>query len=148
MSFSICSKSCEYALQILAAIPPKDWEKRFSPAVICKATAVKESFARKGLQALSRAGILEAETGPRGGYRLSRRPDRISLIDVICAIDGEDTYKRCMLGLPACGSGDPCPFHHTWKALRGTLLKTLKRKTVNDLMKKYKKECRERGGAP
>lgn len=46
--------------------------------------------ARRGLepvlQALSRAGLLESLRGPRGGYRLARRPRDISLLDVVAAV--------------------------------------------------------------
>ena len=35
------------------------------------------------LQALSRAGLLESLRGPRGGYRLARRPREIRLWEVV-----------------------------------------------------------------
>jgi Rrf2 family protein len=50
--------------------------------------------ARRGLepvlQSLSRAGLLESVRGPRGGYRLARRPRDVTLREVIAAI-GEPT---------------------------------------------------------
>lgn len=46
--------------------------------------------ARRGLepvlQALSRAGLLDSVRGPRGGYRLARRPREIPLADVLAAV--------------------------------------------------------------
>ena len=44
----------------------------------------------KHLQALTRAGVLESVPGPRGGYRLARRPADISVLDVVEAIDGSE----------------------------------------------------------
>lgn len=40
------------------------------------------------LQALVRAGILKSSRGPRGGYELARERRRISLGDVVRAVDG------------------------------------------------------------
>jgi Rrf2 family protein len=45
---------------------------------------------------MSRAGILEAGTGPRGGYRLALPPADISVLDVVEAVDGEDPAFRCL----------------------------------------------------
>jgi Rrf2 family protein len=45
---------------------------------------------------MSRAGILEAGTGPRGGYRLARPPADISVLDVVEALDGEDPAFQCL----------------------------------------------------
>jgi Rrf2 family protein len=49
----------------------------------------------KQLQALVRAGILASVSGPRGGFQLARRPDRISVLDVVLAIEGNDDAFRC-----------------------------------------------------
>ena len=47
--------------------------------------------ARRGLepvlQALSRAGLLDSLRGPRGGYRLARRPRDIRLLDLVLALE-------------------------------------------------------------
>jgi len=53
------------------------------------------AYLNKQLQALARAGILTSTTGPRGGFQLARSPERISLLDVVVAIDGPDEAFRC-----------------------------------------------------
>jgi Rrf2 family protein len=53
-------------------------------------------YLAKHLQAMSRAGILVAGTGPRGGYRLARPPADVSVLDVVEAIDGEDSAFQCL----------------------------------------------------
>jgi Rrf2 family protein len=47
-----------------------------------------EAYLGKHLQSLARAGVLQAAPGPRGGYRLARDPQRISVLDVVQAVDG------------------------------------------------------------
>ena len=54
------------------------------------------AYLAKHLQAMSRAGILVAGTGPRGGYRLARPPADVSVLDVVEAVDGEDPAFRCL----------------------------------------------------
>jgi Rrf2 family protein len=53
------------------------------------------AYLKKRLQPLVRAGILASEPGARGGYRLARAPERITLMDVVAAIEGPDEAFRC-----------------------------------------------------
>jgi len=52
-------------------------------------------YLNKQLQALGRAGILTSLPGPRGGFRLARPPERITLMDVVAAIEGPEDAFRC-----------------------------------------------------
>ncbi|MFJ3083150.1 RrF2 family transcriptional regulator [Streptomyces halstedii] len=53
------------------------------------------AYLNKRLQALVRAGILSSTAGARGGFRLARPPERITLMDVVTAIEGRDDVFRC-----------------------------------------------------
>ncbi|MFF2554610.1 RrF2 family transcriptional regulator [Nocardia sp. NPDC058058] len=52
-------------------------------------------YLKKRLQTLVRAGILESIPGAQGGYQLARPPDRITLMDVVAAMDGREDAFRC-----------------------------------------------------
>lgn len=56
---------------------------------------VPASYLAKHLQALSAAGVVESVTGRRGGYRLARPANEISMLDVVLAVDGDDPAFRC-----------------------------------------------------
>ena len=56
---------------------------------------VSESYLLKHLKALTAAELLVSVPGPRGGYRLARPPQRITLLDVVQAIDGTQPAFRC-----------------------------------------------------
>ncbi|WP_457966405.1 Rrf2 family transcriptional regulator [Arthrobacter sp. D1-29] len=53
------------------------------------------AYLNKQLQALVRAEILTSVSGPRGGFQLARRPEQISVLDVVLAIEGNDHAFRC-----------------------------------------------------
>ncbi len=53
------------------------------------------AYLNKQLQALARAGIVSSTPGPRGGFQLARSPERISVLDVVVAIEGPDEAFRC-----------------------------------------------------
>jgi Rrf2 family protein len=56
---------------------------------------VPPAYLAKQLQALVRAGLLTATTGPRGGFRLAVPPARITLLQIIEAVDGASPFYKC-----------------------------------------------------
>jgi Rrf2 family protein len=53
------------------------------------------AYLNKQVQALVRAGIATSVSGPRGGFRLARPPEQISLLDIVTAIEGPEPAFRC-----------------------------------------------------
>ncbi|MEV0109443.1 Rrf2 family transcriptional regulator [Nocardia sp. NPDC050799] len=53
------------------------------------------AYLNKQLQALVRAEILTSSSGPRGGFRLARDPDAITLLDIVTAIEGSQNAFQC-----------------------------------------------------
>ena len=66
-----------------------------SAAALAEFHGVSTSYLLKHLQALSGRGILETVPGPKGGYRLSRAPENISLLDIVLAVEGSEPAFRC-----------------------------------------------------
>jgi Rrf2 family protein len=53
------------------------------------------AYLNKQLQALARAGIVTSVRGPGGGFQLARRPEKITLMDVVSAIEGSANAFQC-----------------------------------------------------
>jgi Rrf2 family protein len=74
---------------------------KLSPAGVLPAAALAEfhgvgtSYLLKHLQALSGAGIVQTVPGPKGGYRLARPTDKITLLDIVLAVEGNAPAFRC-----------------------------------------------------
>lgn len=65
------------------------------------------AYLNKQLQALARAGIVASTSGPRGGFQLARSPEKITLLDVVVAIEGGDEAFRCEQLLKQGPGADP-----------------------------------------
>lgn len=74
-------------------------------------------------------------TGPGGGYRLASSPNEISLLSIIAAIEGDDAFQKCIMGLRVCSDRKPCPVHTSWKKVRGGMMKEMDNKTLAQLMR-------------
>ena len=53
------------------------------------------AYLNKQLQALVRAGILGSVSGPRGGFHLARRPENVTVLDIVLALESPDPVFRC-----------------------------------------------------
>jgi Rrf2 family protein len=90
------SEGIEWGLHcavLLAVMPP---DAPLPTSRLAEFHGVPVPYLAKHLQAMSRAGILVAGTGPRGGYRLARPPADVSVLEVVEAIDGEDSAFQCL----------------------------------------------------
>src|SRR6187399_181295 len=52
-------------------------------------------YLAKSLQALAGAGIVQSTAGRTGGYRLARPAERITLLEIVTAIEGDEPMFRC-----------------------------------------------------
>jgi Rrf2 family protein len=66
-----------------------------SAAALADFHGVSASYLLKHLQALAGAGLLESVPGPKGGYRLAKAIDRITLLDIVVAVEGPEPAFRC-----------------------------------------------------
>lgn len=95
---------------------------------VAEAMELPRSYTPQVLGLLAKAGLAEAKAGRDGGYRLSRPPQKISLLEVIEAAEGYLVSERCPLRGGPCHWDDACALHPTWvkasEAVRSTLTKT------------------------
>ncbi|MDZ7806509.1 MAG: Rrf2 family transcriptional regulator [Gracilimonas sp.] len=78
-------------------------------------------------------GLLESMKGPNGGFKLSKKPEDIALIEVIEAIDGLGVFTQCGIGFKKCSDKHPCPIHHEYKKVRDKIHHLFKDKTLKEL---------------
>lgn len=66
-----------------------------SAAALAEFHGVSTSYLLKHLQSLSSAGIVATVPGPKGGYRLAQPTDKITLLDIVLAVEGPQPAFRC-----------------------------------------------------
>lgn len=127
------SRPCEYALRALTYISLNTDMELIRAQEIAEAENLPAPFLAKLLQQLARSGVLVSVKGPKGGFGLARPANEISLMEVVSAVDGEEGFKRCAVGLAECTDEMPCPLHDTWKPLRLQILDYMSGRSLADL---------------
>jgi len=129
------SKACEYGIKAMLYISMQSLSgNRVSLKDIAKKIDSPEAFTAKILQQLARDGIIDSVKGPTGGFEVSReRIDDIKLIEIVSAIDGDEIFRGCALGLKGCNELMPCPVHDKFKAIRDDLEHMLAHTSIYEL---------------
>ncbi|GAA3393708.1 Rrf2 family transcriptional regulator [Streptomyces roseoviridis] len=89
------NEGVEWALHSCLNLAWTGGERAVTAARLAAYHDLPAAYLNKQLQALVRAGILGSVSGPRGGFRLARPLDRITLMDVVTAIEGPEEAFRC-----------------------------------------------------
>ena len=101
-------------------------------------------FLAKILQLLARQKILSSSRGPHGGFSLLRDPKKISLLDIITTIDGNDIFDNCIIHNMPCNCVDEnklkCPIHDDYFKVRNGIVRLFTNKTIYSLVKSAKKQ--------
>ena len=87
-------ESTEWALHCVTALAQVP-DEAVSATQLAEHFALPAPYLSKQLALLVRAGVLSGTTGPRGGYRLSTSPSRLTLLEVVEAVDGSADPYTC-----------------------------------------------------
>lgn len=130
------STSCHYALQamIFIALHASE-EENIGLKTIAKEQDIPKHFLSKILQLLVKHKLLVSMKGPTGGFNLKRSADKITLIEIIEAIDGLDIFNQCGIGFKRCSDAHPCPIHEDYKKVRNQVEDLFRNKTLQELAK-------------
>ena len=89
------SDGVEWAIHLCGVLAAAPEGRGLPGAKLAEFHELPPAYLAKHLQALSRAGIFTAGRGVKGGYRLGRPAARISLLDIVLAIEGSQPAFRC-----------------------------------------------------
>jgi Rrf2 family protein len=117
----ILRRNTDYALRAVAHLAAHYDDRAVSTRQLAHQEDISYQLACKLMQKLHEKKIVKSSMGPAGGFRLSRRPDKISLRDVIVAIQGPVSLNRCLAKSNACPRQKLCPVRRKLEHLQAYL---------------------------
>ena len=83
---------------------------------------------------LKAAGYIRSVRGARGGYTLARKPDKISLGQIIKVLEGGLSLVDCVEDPKVCEREKNCPTRDIWLRMSERLLEELSSLTLSDVL--------------
>lgn len=126
------SQTAEYALRAIVYLSTA-LEKPRTAHQIATATSTPLPYLSKVLRELARAGLVHSQRGLRGGVTLVKRPDEITVYDVVQAVDPIRRIVTCPLGLRAHGT-NLCPLHRKLDDAFSVIENSFRDTTIADIL--------------
>lgn len=126
------SQTVEYALRAVVHLAGCDPEPRTRDQ-IAEATRVPKAYLSKVLQNLVRAGIVRAQRGPGGGMTLAKAPAKLTMLEVVTAVEPPKRIRTCPLGLASHGV-ELCPLHQRLDDALATVEEAFRQTTLAEVI--------------
>lgn len=128
-----------YGLRAMVALARAYGQGPVALGEIARSEELSLGYLEQLVAALRRAGLVEATRGTHGGYRLAAEPARVTVGEVLRALEGPVAPVECaseVLGPAVCGREGACPTRRLWERMRDSIVQVLDSTTLADL-------CRE-----
>lgn len=102
-------------------------------AEIARRQGISLSYLEQLFAKLRRNGLVDSVRGPGGGYNLAKHPSKISVADIIVAINENIDARRCG-GERNCQGDEECLTHQLWEDLSERIYEFLNGITLADLV--------------
>lgn len=131
----ITSKS-HYGVQVMADLA-KGWGQGPLPlSVIAQSERIPHDYLEQLMIPLRRYGLVKAQRGTRGGYLLSRQPEKITIGEIIQALEGEMAPVACVskTGKIICPTEKFCQSKKVWEKIQTNVLAALNSVNLKEVL--------------
>ena len=114
------SKLTDYATEVMAmlAAAPK---RVHNAQELAERARLEAPTVSKLLKQLAQAGLVESFRGVNGGYRLARAPERISIADIVTAMEGPIGMTECSAQAGLCDHESHCGVRVNWQRINDAI---------------------------
>lgn len=130
------SKRVDYGVRALIDLALHYGQGVTQSGQIAARQSIPEPYLEQLLATLRKAGIIQSKVGPAGGHALARSPDKISLGEVIAALEGSPGAISCIGDPRDCLHSGFCPQRDVWREIEEATQKMLNAISIGDLARK------------
>lgn len=128
----------EYAIRGIVFLAKQPVGKVILVSEVAEATGVSQTFLAKIFQSFAKLGLVNSFRGTGGGFLLGRPAAKITLRQVVEAVEGPIIPNRCLSVEESCSREAECTVHPVWKKIQGEVASILDAVTLEELAKEKK----------
>lgn len=130
----VLTKACAYGVFGVMYLAKQPRRKIVSLSEVAKAERIPEKFLAKIFQNLTRSGLIRSHRGARGGFSLARPAKKITVKELLEAIQGPICLAKCLNEMEDCDREDICELGKLLKKAQEYTMKILTQNTLADLI--------------
>lgn len=127
------SKLADYGTVIMSALAFEP-QRLYSTKALADQVHIALPTVRKLLKLMVSAHIVNSVRGMGGGYQLAKRPQEISIAQIIAAIEGKPALTECSSHTGSCMQDTVCTIKSNWKVINQVVLSVLENLTLEDML--------------
>ncbi len=127
------SKETDYGIVVLAYFASAQEGFKQNAREVAMESQLPLPMVRKILKILAREGLLVSQRGAKGGYSLARRGERISIAEIVQAMEGPLAMTECIEAPGECRQEPVCELRTSWPKINEIVFQALNSMTLSDL---------------
>lgn len=127
------SKLTDYATVIMNHLALQPEERLLSANQVAQDTHISPPTVSKLLKILQENNLVNSARGVEGGYQLARSAEKISVAEVITAIEGKPAMTECAAHQGDCAQESVCAVRGNWQLINRVILQALHELTLADM---------------
>ncbi|MBI4733776.1 MAG: Rrf2 family transcriptional regulator [Rubrobacteridae bacterium] len=127
------TRRAEYAIRALLDIAIHQDEQPVMSKQIAARQDIPVKFLFQIIPDLKGAGLIVTTRGNGGGIYLNKRPDEVTIRQIVEAIEGPFAINQCLIGRDSCSRKPACPLHDVWRKAQEGMLSVLESTTLTSL---------------
>ena len=127
-----------YALRILLDVAAYGDRKPRTIREIAASQGISEKFISRIVVPLRRAGFLHSVRGVQGGLRMALAPERITVLDVVTAMDGPVSILDCLTHPRRCARQGHCAAAEVWGQVNDGIVAALRAVRLSDVVSRFR----------
>ena len=132
--FTISAKA-DYGLIIMLELAKNYGQGYLAMANISATRSLSLHYLTQITKPLREANLLKSKEGKTGGYTLTKKPEQITILEILEALEGKVTLPRCSCNIDDCAGFSGCEVKIIWPFIMKDVRDLLKTKTLGDLLR-------------
>ena len=129
------SKTTDYGIVLMARLASGSTSAPQNARELASLLDLPVPMVSKVLKSLAKEGLLVSHRGAKGGYRLAREPDELTVAEMIRVLEGPLALTDCALGPLHCEREDDCAVRQPWQRISRLVENALAEITLADLVR-------------
>ncbi len=111
---------------------------------IAKKQGISDQYLEQIFSILKKAGLVKSVRGAQGGYYISKKPNEITVADILKVLEGDMAFTECLLDKDLCENFDSCATKYVWAKIKESIEEVTNSISLQDMVDDYKSNFKYR----